>query len=190
MKGTSGGKVWQAGILGVIILLCSVNAFAEDRGGHGRGRVGREHDFRGRPHEVVSMGHNRYHYRDGSFFRLGWFGLEFAVVTPPMGAIITVLPSGYRAVAVNGATYYSYNNIYYQPCNSGYVVVPQPLERTVAIPENRVLASGNLTINIPNANGSYTSIMLVKKDNGYIGPQGEYYPQHPTVEQLKALYGK
>ncbi len=190
MKRTNGGRVWLAGILGVFIILCSVNAFAEDRGGHGRERGGREHDFRDRPHEVVRMGHNRYHYRDGSFFRLGWFGLEFAVGTPPRGAVISVLPFGYRTVVVNGSTYYSYNNIYYQPCPMGYVVVPQPLERTVVLVENRILSSGNVIINVPNANGSYTSIMLVKNGNGYIGPQGEYYPEHPTVEQLKALYGR
>ncbi len=190
MKRTNGGKVWLAGVLSVIILLCSVNAFAADRGGHSGARAGREQNFKGRPHEVVNMGHNRYHYRNGRFFRVGWFGLEIAVVTPPMGAVITVLPFGHRIVVVNGATYYSYNNIYYQPCPMGYVVIPQPLERTVVLAENRVLASGNVTINVPNVNGSYTSIMLVKKDNGYIGPQGEYYPEHPTIEQLKALYGR
>ena len=26
--------------------------------------------------------------------------------------------------------------------------------------------------------------------DGFVGPQGEYYPGHPTVEQLKILYGK
>lgn len=190
MKRTNGGKVWLTGILGVLVILCSVNAFAEDRGGHGRGRERGEHNSWNRPHEVVRMGHQRYHYRDGSFFRLGWFGLEFAIVKPPVGAVITFLPSGSRTIVVNGATYYSYNNIYYQPCPMGYVVVPQPLERTVVLAENRVLSSGNVIINVPNANGSYTSIMLVKQGNGYIGPQGEYYPEHPTVEQLKALYGK
>lgn len=189
MKGTNGGKVWLVGVLSMFITLCSVNAFAEERGGHGRERERREHNFRDRPHEVVRMGHDRYHYRDGSFFRLGWFGWEFAVATPPRGAVITVLPFGYRTVVVNGAKYYCHNNIYYQPCPMGYVVVPQPIERTVVVAGNRDSAYGNVTINVPNANGSYTSIMLVKRGNGYIGPQGEYYPEHPTVEQLKTLYG-
>ncbi len=38
--------------------------------------------------------------------------------------------------------------------------------------------------------GGYTAITLKKWGNGFIGPQGEYYSEHPTVEQLKTLYGK
>jgi len=45
------------------------------------------------------------------------------------------------------------------------------------------------TINIPNSKGNYTAVKLIKKNNGYIGPQGEFYGEHPTVAQLKALYG-
>ena len=45
------------------------------------------------------------------------------------------------------------------------------------------------TINIPNSKGGFTPVRLVKHNNGYIGPQGEFYAGHPTVEQLKALYG-
>ncbi|HUI91681.1 MAG TPA: hypothetical protein VLX68_05460 [Chitinivibrionales bacterium] len=45
------------------------------------------------------------------------------------------------------------------------------------------------TINIPNAKGGFTPVKLAKHNNGYIGPQGEFYAGHPTVEQLKALYG-
>jgi len=47
-----------------------------------------------------------------------------------------------------------------------------------------------ITINVPNENGGFTPIKLIPKDKGYIGPQGEYYPGHPTVGELKVLYGK
>ena len=47
-----------------------------------------------------------------------------------------------------------------------------------------------VTIHIPNASGGYTAVKLAKYKDGYKGPQGEYYPGHPTVDQLRALYGK
>jgi hypothetical protein len=45
-------------------------------------------------------------------------------------------------------------------------------------------------VNIPNENEGYTAVKLVRVKNGYIGPQGELYEGHPTVKQLRALYGK
>ena len=47
-----------------------------------------------------------------------------------------------------------------------------------------------LTVNIPNSRGGYTAVTLKRSGNGFVGPQGEYYAEHPTVEQLKVLYGK
>jgi hypothetical protein len=45
-------------------------------------------------------------------------------------------------------------------------------------------------IYIPNGNGSYTSVTLRKTEKGFLGPQGEFYQDHPTVEQLRARYTK
>jgi len=165
--------------------MSSVDAFAWG------GRVGRG----GRLHEVVIVDHKRYHYHDGRFYRLGWFGFEVAVITPPIGVVVRILPFGYKAIIVGGATYYYYDNIYYASCPSGYIVVPAPLvtPTVVAVPvvaQTQVPIGETVTINVPNTNGSYTPVILVKHNNGYIGPQGEYYPGHPTVEQLKVLYGK
>ena len=43
---------------------------------------------------------------------------------------------------------------------------------------------------IPNGNGSFTVVTLQKTDKGFLGPQGEFYADHPTEEQLKARYCK
>jgi hypothetical protein len=51
-------------------------------------------------------------------------------------------------------------------------------------------AEESFTINVPNAKGEFTPVKLVKHDKGFIGPQGEFYPDHPTVDELKVLYGK
>jgi hypothetical protein len=47
-----------------------------------------------------------------------------------------------------------------------------------------------LTVNIPNTNGGFTTVKLTKVKDGYKGPQGEFYPNHPTVDELRVLYGK
>ncbi len=182
-KKTSVGKLWLTVGLIAVMAMPATNAFAR-----GRGR-GRSH------HEVVMVDHHRYHYRGGRFYRPGWFGLEFSVFSPPIGAIVRVLPFGYRTIVVAGAPYYYYDNVYYRSCPAGYIVVAQPVITPGVVVAPPVVATEPLpqetiTINVPNANGSYTSVKLVRRDNGYVGPQGEFYPGHPTVDQLKALYGK
>jgi len=43
---------------------------------------------------------------------------------------------------------------------------------------------------IPADNGTFTLVQLKKSGSGYLGPQGEYYPSYPTMDQLKARYVK
>ena len=44
------------------------------------------------------------------------------------------------------------------------------------------------TVNVPNADGGYTALIIKKSADGYIGPQGEYYPHFPSVAQLQVMY--
>ena len=83
---------------------------------------------------------------------------------------------------------------YYAAAPSGYAVVTLPSATpapvTVAPPKIESKSEiDSYEIHIPNDNGSYTLVILKKVEKGFVGPQGEYYPEHPTVEQLKALYG-
>jgi hypothetical protein len=94
-----------------------------------------------------------------------------------------------------GAPYYPY----YPPDmydGDNYQVATQPVTNyqqpaTVLPPtvdtDNQL---DSLTINIPNDKGSYTAITLKKSGNGYVGPQGEFYPEFPKVAKLKVIYGK
>ena len=118
-------------------------------------------------------------------------------------------------MVVNGSPYYCSDNVYYQQCPSGYVVVappavvqpvvveqPPPVAQTVVVPSPVVSqsqpavvpatpAAGEFPVNIINSDGkTYTSVLIRQKGNGYVGPQGEFYPTFPKVEQLKAMYGK
>jgi len=174
-KKTFSNKFWIIAGLCLILIIYSTNAFA----------WGWRRSFPSR-HEVVRVGHQRYHYYRGRFYRPAFFGLGFVVVAPPIGAIVTVLPLGHNVIIVGGVTYYYYDNVYYKDYPSGYIVVPAPA--VVTAPPAAI--GETVIINIPNSDGTYTPVKLVKRNSGYIGPQGEYYSEHPTVEQLKVLYGK
>ena len=174
-------------ILALVMALPCPNAVAEPRGGGGRGGSA------GRGGPVVSNhswgGGGRHYYSGGNWYRHGWFGFDTVVSALAIGALIDSLPPRHTTVVVAGTPYYYYDNYYYQTLPSGgYVVVPPPvLAQPVAIVPQ---AQDILTINIPNARGGYTAVTLKKAGTGYVGPQGEYYSDNPTVEQLKVLYGK
>lgn len=55
---------------------------------------------------------------------------------------------------------------------------------------HKTFSDETVTINIPNERGGYTAVVLTRSGKGFVGPQGEFYFGHPTVEQLKILYGK
>jgi hypothetical protein len=180
-------KKFAAILLSFLLIAPSVKALArDDRGRSDRGRGGSR--------EEVFVGHDRYHYRDGRFYRPGWFGFEFLLGAPPLGVIVSSIPVDRRTIFVGGTTYYNYNDIYYVQNPGGYMVVAPPVVSAPVMAAPPVILTPtpqeSLTINIPNSNGSFTPVIVTRKGSGYVGPQGEYYPEHPSVEQLKALYGK
>jgi|GEM_PF-2213895 len=51
------------------------------------------------------------------------------------------------------------------------------------------IPSNLITVNIPNHwGGGYTSVVLKRSGKGYVGPQGEYYTEFPTVAELETRY--
>ena len=74
----------------------------------------------------------------------------------------------------------------------GYVLVPA--ERIPAYPRSAAVQPARsepetIVINVPTSTGGFHSVKLVKTKDGYLGPQGEFYPGRPTITQLKVLYG-
>ena len=166
VKLTSRARFWVVVVMILMGVASSSEVFARGEG-HG--------DHHGR--EVVSSGHKRYYYDSGRFYHWSLFG--YVNIAPPVGVEVSFLPDDCSTIVVGDSRYFCYNNVYYAPQRSGYVVVPQPsLNRETVL------------INVPNRNGSFTPITLLKTENGYVGPQGEYYTGNPTVEQLRALYGR
>jgi hypothetical protein len=177
MKKILNVKVWMALLICFMCVFSSIDVFAWP--GPGKG-----------DHSRVVV-HDRYYYRGGHWSRPSWFGFNFFVSAPPMGAFVEVLPAGYSTVVISHRRFFRYENVYYEPYETGYIVTQPPVTVTTVItPIAQPQGTESITVNIPNSNGSFTPVTLVKQNGGYVGPQGEFYPSHPTVEQLKVLYGK
>ncbi|MFH0827065.1 MAG: DUF6515 family protein [Candidatus Omnitrophota bacterium] len=161
-------------LLSFILMMPAQEALAREQ----RGRKNDRH------HEVVVTKNRRYQYRDGRFYWPTFFNFGLFVARPSFGAVVTVLPVRHKTLVFGGISYYYYEDIYYRVCPGGYMVVPAPVPYPNVSPN-----AERITISVPNARGGFTLVSLAKYGDGYLGPQGEYYPGHPTVEQLKVLYG-
>ncbi len=143
-------------------------------------------------HVSIVLGNLRFYYNDGVFYKRGQ--RDYVVVEPPRGAIVYRLPSGYGRRVINDVDYYTYNGVYYKRCPRGYEVVAAP--RTIVVEADPievapdVAVPGEMLVNIPNNQGGYTSVLIKKSGQGFVGPQGEFYAQFPEVSQLKLMYVK
>ena len=95
---------------------------------------------------------------------------------------------------IDGTQYFVSHGVYYKYTLRGYEVVPQPdvtvIETAKDSPKFQTTDSEDaFTLNIPNAKGGYTAVTLKRSEDGFIGPQGEFYAEFPSVEQLKVMYG-
>lgn len=163
--------------------------------------------------KAVVIGGLEYYYHQGYFYRRGSGG--YIIVDAPVGAMVETIPSGYKVVVINGKTYYYHNDMYFVRRGKKYAVVSDPVYQVVELPKEvqvidvepavintnvspvakqnnqaAVYTKNTFPVNIPNANGSYSQVKIVRAGNGFIGPQGEYYTEFPKVEQLKVMYGK
>ena len=66
---------------------------------------------------------------------------------------------------------------------------PEPVYVNQA-PASAVYSGNTVTVNVPNSNGSFSAVVLQRSGGGFVGPQGEYYPQLPSMEQLRVMYSR
>ena len=162
------------------------------------------HDRWDRPKVVVVLprravplrfGDGSYYYCEGRYYKHGPRG--YVVIPAPVGVMVPSLPEPHRTIVIDGVTYHEYDGVYYKGGPAGYAVVPIA-QATPGANGPAVVASASApapmsstTVNVPNKNGSYTPVTLQPSSSGmYIGPQGELYPNLPTVQQLQNMYGK
>lgn len=152
----------------------------------------------------IRLGSARYYYDDGLYYSR--LGTQYVLVSPPIGAVVRSIPSDYRPVIISGVKYYEDCGTYYVYTRYGYQVVAPPIEFVTAqvaptatvnvIPQHAEVVSSDLesidsfTVNIKNRNGGYTAVLLKRFNEGFLGPQGEFYSEFPKVAQLNAMYGK
>ncbi|MDX9818030.1 MAG: SH3 domain-containing protein [Desulfococcus multivorans] len=82
-----------------------------------------------------------YHYHRRPYYRgRPYWGYSpgYVRVRPPIGSLFLSLPLGCFGFYVGGSIYYYYDDVYYRPVSSGYVVVSPP---AVAVPQ---IASGEV----------------------------------------------
>jgi hypothetical protein len=143
---------------------------------------------------TIWAGGVKYYYYDGLYYTYVGDG-DYVLVNPPVGAVVTTIPSDFQPVIINGVTYYVNNGIYYVYTPHGYQIVANPV--TVTPVSATVVAApvvndtqNTFPVNVPNSTGGYTTVVIKKSGSGYVGPQGEFYPEFHNVSQLKVMYGK
>jgi hypothetical protein len=190
-------------IAGLLSLYNPAQAFA--RGDRDDARHGYSHSRSypygrltfGLPHGAISIGFGKqsYFYESGLFYR-SHRQREYIVVPPPSGIVVYALPAQYNQVVIDGTVYYTYNGVYYSRVAQGYQVVPPPPVVVDAATVSAVSTSSApdeeevFTVNIPLAKGGYKAVVIKRDGEGFQGPQGEFYPEFPKVQQLKVMYAK
>ncbi len=193
-------------MLGIFGLSISTTAYAwgdRDRSpaSHHSDRYDRDHhssypygkiEF-GLPHGSITivLGSGQYYYGKGRFYKKSHKG--YVIVPAPRHEIVYRIPTGCRRIVRGNDVYYTYDGIYYKKLPRGFEIVDTP--DFVVVESNRTIVNPSIermndvvTVNVPNSRGGYTEVILRKSGNGYVGPQGEFYSEFPSIEQLRIMY--
>jgi|GEM_PF-627191 len=68
--------------------------------------------------------------------------------------------------------------------------VQAPAAPQLAVAAAPASSEDSITVNVPNGQGGYNPVIIKRSGSGFVGPQGEYYPEFPKVSQLQAMYSK
>jgi|GEM_PF-1540611 len=74
------------------------------------------------------------------------------------------------------------------PIQPAMVVLPQYPQTVTMIPNGA--APDVISVNIPDGRGGYVAVNLRRYGTGFLGPEGDYYEEFPTVAQLQIAYLK
>jgi hypothetical protein len=129
------------------------------------------------------VGADRYYYYNGVYFRP--YSDGYVIVSPPPSQPATTTAPA--ASAQNNAP--SQTSTTSGTGAEAKSLSSAPGASLAAAGQQKSASSDTVTVGVPNSKGGFSSVKLVKHKDGYIGPQGEFYAGHPTVDELKALYG-
>lgn len=116
-------------------------------------------------------------------------GLGYQVVPPPRVVVATPVVAAQPVTVIQPPAVVLPPA---QPVQSAAVPVqapPGPAQSSVTAAQTPG-SDDVFTINVPNSKGDYTGVTIKRSGNGFVGPQGEFYPEFPKVDQLKLMYAK
>lgn len=144
-------------------------------------------------------GGHSYYYYDGIYYSPARGG--YMVVNPPPGIIVRGLPRGHHSVWVGNRRYYRHHDCYYERVRGGYRVVRPPVivqpapvvYQPIGVEAPTVVSAApgspeEYSINVPDYNGGYKVVVIKRSGGGFVGPQGEFYNQFPSVDHLRIVY--
>ena len=148
---------------------------------------------------TVVVGHDPYYYHEGNYFRPAPGG--YVVVPAPVvqQQPVMVVPAPPSVVYATPAPVVQASQPVIFASPGPVVQASQPViyapsgPQQVPTQQTTVQPSGNapdVTVNIPNDKGAYTPVSMKRSGSGFVGPQGEFYPEFPRVENLKLMYGR
>ncbi|MBP9853760.1 MAG: hypothetical protein KBD53_02700 [Candidatus Omnitrophica bacterium] len=154
--------------------------------------------------------HGGGHGRHWNHHNHNWIGFNYynpGPYYPYYPGRVYSIPRAAKFVWYGGERYYYYGGLYYQPSPDGayYTIVDDPYQRpqvtnttinniyqgsSQAANDTTAADGSEFDVNFPNSKGEMVTVKIKKSGNGYVGPQGEFYPEFPKVAQLKEMYTK
>ena len=150
-------------------------SFAYGHGGGGyHGGGGGYHGYGGRGYGNFGLGFSYSPYYYGSGYYYPYYYPDYydtrIIVSSPVVETPEIIVQPSTTVVTSAPAYPT--------------TVITPVQITTTDTDNEI------TINLPNAAGGYTSVLMKRSGKGFVGPQGEFYPEFPRVSVLKVIYGK
>lgn len=195
-------RIYTTAVFAVLTLTLGFSCFAEAR----------IHAYAGNKRIKINNKLKKYqHNNQNYYYQSGYFyspadNNEAVIVNPPYGMHIQHIPVGCTKYEAHGKTFYIYNNIsYIASPNGGYTIVETPPTApkmheeqgyAKSDPANNIYneykfkSADDLSVKIPNGDGTFTLVPMEKTEKGYKGPKGEIYENFPSIDDLKATYGK
>ncbi len=116
------------------------------------------------------------------------------VTPPPETSTVTIYAPNKDADGFTPVVLKKIDGGYLGPQGEFYPTMPRVslLTEMYGIPEILRDTASDRTyfIHVPNKDGqTYTRVELTRRNNGFVGPQGEFYPIMPSVAHLAEIYG-
>jgi len=131
-----------------------------------------------------------YHGYGGRGYGNFGLGFSYSPYYDNLGYYYPYYPSYYETGVLMSSPVVVTSDVIVQPSTNVTTASIYPTSEISPAQITPTAMDDDITLNIPNATGGYSAVLIKKSGKGFIGPQGEFYPEFPKVSVLKVLYGK